>query len=126
MFSFLARESCIAFSGWPGGWHGRERCGFQGFQEAGLRLRTDNSGKRSCRAQLVAAPRPIWTAFLTGLLREIVGTKTGPTGRTRDRKRINHEEAYSMDDPCTNRAEEFFPRLRSAEIGIHHHVAGAY
>src|SRR5438552_7547963 len=46
MFSFLARESCIAFSGWPGGWHGRERCGFQGFQEAGLRLRTDNSGNR--------------------------------------------------------------------------------
>src|SRR6266849_2064070 len=43
-FSFLARESCIAFSGWAGGWHGRERCGFQGFEEAGLRLRTDNSG----------------------------------------------------------------------------------
>src|SRR5260221_11304154 len=29
-----------------GGWHGREGCGFQGFQEAGLRLRTDNSGNR--------------------------------------------------------------------------------
>src|SRR6266849_7718688 len=43
-FSFLTRESCIAFSGWAGGWHGRERFGFQGFQEAGLRLRTDNSG----------------------------------------------------------------------------------
>src|ERR1700716_742990 len=28
------------------GWHGRERCGFQGFQEAGLRLWTDNSGNR--------------------------------------------------------------------------------
>src|SRR4030088_2821305 len=29
-----------------GGWHGRERCGFHGFQEAGLRLWTDNSGNR--------------------------------------------------------------------------------
>src|SRR5258708_30968217 len=34
------------FYSWAGGWHGRERCSFQGFQEAGLRLRTDNSGNR--------------------------------------------------------------------------------
>ena len=54
------------------------------------------------------------------------GTKTGLTGRTRDRKRINYEEAYSMNDACTNWAEEFFSRMRSAEIGIHHHIAGAY
>jgi hypothetical protein len=52
--------------------------------------------------------------------------KTGPTGPTRDRRRINHEEAYSMDDTCTDWAEEFFSRMRSAEIGIHHHIAGAY
>src|SRR5437899_13075183 len=38
----------------------------------------------------------------------IAWNKTGPTGRTRDRKRINHEEAYSMDDACTHWAEEFF------------------
>jgi hypothetical protein len=31
-----------------------------------------------------------------------------------------------MDDACTNWAEEFFARMRSAEIGIRHHVAGAY
>src|SRR6476660_10255027 len=37
-----------------------------------------------------------------------------------------HEEAHSMDDACTNWAEEFFSRMRSAEIGIHHHIAGAY
>ncbi len=41
-------------------------------------------------------------------------------------KRINHEEAYSMDGACTNWAEEFFSRMRRAEIGIHHHIAGAY
>jgi transposase-like protein len=41
-------------------------------------------------------------------------------------KRINHEEAYSLDGACTNMAEEFFSRMRRAEIGHHHHIAGAY
>jgi hypothetical protein len=41
-------------------------------------------------------------------------------------KRINHQEAYSMDGACTNWAEEYFSRLRRAEVGIHHHIAGAY
>ena len=41
-------------------------------------------------------------------------------------KRINHQEAYSADGACTNWAEEFFSRLRRAEIGHHHHIAGAY
>jgi hypothetical protein len=29
------------------------------------------------------------------------------------------------DSRCTNQAEEYFSRLRRAEIGIHHHIAGA-
>jgi hypothetical protein len=41
-------------------------------------------------------------------------------------KRINHSEAYSLDGACTNWAESYFSRLRRAEIGIHHHIAGAY
>jgi transposase-like protein len=41
-------------------------------------------------------------------------------------KRINHQEAYSLDGACTNQAEEYFSRLRRAEIGIHHHIAGSY
>jgi ISXO2-like transposase domain len=41
-------------------------------------------------------------------------------------KRINHQEAYSLDGACTNMAEEYFSRLRRAEIGIHHHIGGAY
>ena len=41
-------------------------------------------------------------------------------------KRINHQEAYSLDGACTNWAEEYFSRLRRAEIGHHHHIAGAY
>lgn len=41
-------------------------------------------------------------------------------------KRINHQVAYSKDDACTNQAESFFSRLRRAEIGTHHHIAGRY
>jgi transposase-like protein len=41
-------------------------------------------------------------------------------------KRINHKEAYSRDGACTNQAESFFSRLRRAEIGTHHHIAGDY
>jgi transposase-like protein len=41
-------------------------------------------------------------------------------------KRINHSEAYSHDDACTNQAESFFSRLRRAEIGIHHHIRRRY
>jgi hypothetical protein len=41
-------------------------------------------------------------------------------------RRINHQEAYSFDDACTNWAEEFFSRMRRAEIGHHHHIAGQY
>lgn len=41
-------------------------------------------------------------------------------------KRINHKEAYSKDGACTNQAESFFSRLRRAEVGIHHRIAGQY
>ena len=41
-------------------------------------------------------------------------------------KRINHSEAYSWEGACTNQAESFFSRLRRAEIGTHHHIAGPY
>ena len=41
-------------------------------------------------------------------------------------QRINHQEGYSLDGACTNWAEEYFSRLRRAEVGIHHHIAGAY
>jgi ISXO2-like transposase domain len=34
--------------------------------------------------------------------------------------------AYSLDGACTNWAEEYFSRLRRTEVGIHHHIAGAY
>jgi transposase-like protein len=43
--------------------------------------------------------------------------------------RINHQEAYSLGGPDqinTNAAESYFSRMRRAEIGHHHHVAGPY
>jgi transposase-like protein len=47
-------------------------------------------------------------------------------GKRFEMKRINHQEAYSADGACTNWAEEFFSRMRRAEIGHHHHIAGVY
>ncbi len=41
-------------------------------------------------------------------------------------KRINHSEAYSTPEACTNMAESFFSRIRRAEVGTHHHIAGRY
>ncbi len=41
-------------------------------------------------------------------------------------KRIDHEEAYSLDGARSNWAEEFFSRMRRAEIGHHDNIAGAY
>lgn len=39
-------------------------------------------------------------------------------------KRINHEQAYSDNGACTNDAKSYFSRLRRAEAGHHHSVAG--
>lgn len=41
-------------------------------------------------------------------------------------KRINHKRAYSEGGANTNAAEGFFSRLRRAEIGTHHHIAGKH
>lgn len=41
-------------------------------------------------------------------------------------KRINHSVEYSNGESCTNQAESFFSRLRRAEIGTHHRIAGNY
>ncbi len=41
-------------------------------------------------------------------------------------KRINHKEAYSDGEACTNQAESFFSRLRRGEMGHFHHVSGPY
>ena len=40
--------------------------------------------------------------------------------------RINHSVCYSDGTACTNMAESYFSRLRRAEIGTHHSIAGQY
>ena len=41
-------------------------------------------------------------------------------------QRINHQHGYSINGACTNGAESYFSRLRRAELGHHHHIAGPY
>ncbi|PHY22338.1 hypothetical protein CSW59_02645 [Caulobacter sp. BP25] len=41
-------------------------------------------------------------------------------------RRINRSEAYSLDGACNNWAESFFSRIRRAEAGIHHKIAGKF
>lgn len=41
-------------------------------------------------------------------------------------KRISHSVANSNDGASTIQAESFFSRVRRAEIGIHHKIAGPY
>jgi transposase-like protein len=43
-----------------------------------------------------------------------------------DARRVNHSVAFMDEGVCTNQAESFFSRLRRAEIGTHHHIAGPY
>jgi transposase-like protein len=53
-------------------------------------------------------------------------TSWNPLGDRFLTKRINHKECYSDGEACTNAAESFFSRIRRAEIGVHHKLAGAY
>lgn len=39
---------------------------------------------------------------------------------------VNHSEQYADGDVSTNWAESYFARLRRAELGTHHHIAGPY
>jgi transposase-like protein len=43
-----------------------------------------------------------------------------------DTKRVNHSVAFMDEGVCTNQAESYFSRLRRAETGTHHHIAGPY
>jgi transposase-like protein len=43
-----------------------------------------------------------------------------------DTRRVNHSIAFMDEGVCTNQAESYFSRLRRAEIGTHHHIAGPY
>src|SRR5262249_662936 len=92
----------MQLSSWTGGWHGRERCGFEGFQEAGLRLRTDNSGNRlsPSGSSLVAA-----NLRLAGLryVSEFPGAKGFPRvlgNKARRPAVCGHRRALQTDQAC--------------------------
>jgi transposase-like protein len=44
-----------------------------------------------------------------------------------DMRRVNHSREYKGEDgACTNDAESYFSRLRRAQYGVHHRIAGPY
>ena len=43
-----------------------------------------------------------------------------------DTRRTNRNVAILDEGVCTNQAESFFSRLRRAETGVHHHIAGPH
>lgn len=43
-----------------------------------------------------------------------------------DTHRVNHSVQFMDKGACTNQAESYFSRLRRAEVGTHHHIAGPY
>jgi transposase-like protein len=106
------------------------------------RLRFNQSGKRQC--VVVVRERDGYTlpgvfrteAEALSFIRQRVAKETtinaDEAGSWNDlhskyeMRRINHEEAYSLNGACTNQAESFFSRMRRAEIGHHHHIAGPY
>ena len=47
-------------------------------------------------------------------------------GSKYEMRRINHKEAYSTGEACTNQAGSYFSRLHRAEMGHYHHVSGPY
>jgi transposase-like protein len=61
-------------------------------------------------ATVYADEAPMWNALHTAY----------------DTRRINHSIEYANGDASTNWAESYFSRLRRAEIGTHHKVAGPY
>ena len=62
----------------------------------------------------------------TSIMADEAGSWNDLHGRF-DVSRIDHSKLYSdRSGVYTNGAEEFFSRMRRAEIGHHHHIAGAY
>jgi hypothetical protein len=107
------------------------------------RLRVNQSGKRKCVvvirerdgktlpgvfASEVAALNFIRTRIAKGT--EVYADEGSAWNELHGRftmHRINHKEAYSLGDGIhSNNAESFFSRMRRAEIGHHHHLAGPY
>jgi len=106
------------------------------------RLKSNRSGKRQCvvvMRERKGRSLPFVVAHegdACPIVRDRVGTLTTiyadeGTGWDAlhagwDTKRVNHSLAFMDEGVCTNQAESYFSRLRRAEIGTHHHIAGPY
>lgn len=106
------------------------------------RLKANSSGKREC-VVIMRERRGRSLAFVVAnegdacpIARDCVGTLATiyadeGTGWDAlhagwDTKRANHSVAFMDEGVCTNQAESYFSRLRRAEVGTHHHIAGPY
>jgi ISXO2-like transposase domain len=106
------------------------------------RLLRNHTGKRQCiivmrerDGQTLPAAFPSETAALS-YIRSQVALDTemhADDASARDAlhgryvmKRIDHQVAYSLEGANTNAAESFLSRMRRAEVGHHHHMAGTY
>jgi hypothetical protein len=70
-----------------------------------------------------------WIASRIAKGTEIVADEAGSSNDLQGRfarQRIDHQAAYSDRGVYSNGAKSFFSRMRRAEIGPHHHVAGPY
>jgi transposase-like protein len=113
-----------------------------------LRLVENRSGKRQC--VVVVCERPADGALAGRTLTTVVASEDAAMSFIKarldrattvhadeaanwnelhahfDTKRINHSVEYASADACTNWAESYFSRMRRAELGHHHHIAGPY
>lgn len=106
------------------------------------RRRQHQNGKRLCVVAMRQRGGPMATAIVRHeaeavpiIRRRVARGSTVHADKARawddlhatfEMKRIDHSKACSADGACTNQAESYFSRLRRAEIGQHHHIAGPY
>jgi hypothetical protein len=103
----------------------------QGRHGTGVSRDTPISG---CKKDFTITSGTLFASHKLPLRGYLAGTtvhadEAGSWGGLHDRfemKRINQQEAHSLDGACTNAAEEYFNRLRRSGIGIHHYIAGSY
>ena len=88
-----------------------------------IRKRRGNAAKRVRLGRRGAVMDQVRVVKGTTLNADEVGSWNGLADRF-EVKRINHQEAYSLDGDCTNWAESYFARLRRGEAGHSHHIAG--
>lgn len=91
-----------------------------------MRERNGRSLPHICRSEKDAVPiiRERVAAGSTIVADE--STAYDPLHARYETQRVNHSQRFMENGVSTNWAESYFSRLRRAEIGTHHHIAGPY